>query len=315
MSEATEAVPSATMTDGASLEDPFESPGAPGEESTELSQKQILDFVAQIATDNNEDALAFTARLEQQLMKKSTSSQQLSLQHAKRPREYNVKNLGTDTLDYLQRAHLSYRVAFGLYLNQDPILAIIKKIFNDFPGSQDVKENAERVAWERLRNNCSSWKLKTIKRLEDHIKYLCTKDKVFAGCKDISTLHSFLKNKFDPDNWSEIMEPWKKTVNIRGSKPSVHRWCKNLGARIKLSLDWQNMPAADRPAEAVWDKDAIGLRFDALTRADAIRSIRPPKADIVMVPPQRTGRAAKRVKRQVAVVDVVTDPDIYVDSE
>ncbi|KAI1822540.1 hypothetical protein F4861DRAFT_540926 [Xylaria intraflava] len=292
-------------------------PGKDG--SQQLSQEQILDIVANTQASNNKDALAYTARIEDQLMNKSTSSQQLSLKHAKPQREYKVKKLSSDTLEYLQRAHVAYRIAFGLYLNQDPILLIIKKVFQDFPGNADDRESAEGVAWERLRNVCSSWKLKTIKHLEDHVKLLCSQDKVLADCEDLKTLHNFLKDKFDADNWGEIMEPWRKTVNVRASGPKVRRWSKSLyvdlGARIKLSLDWKKIPASTRPAEVVWDKAAISHRFDTITRAPGYKQIRPARADITIFTPHTKKRVDKCAKREVEVVDATTDPDIFIDSE
>ncbi|KAI1828552.1 hypothetical protein F4861DRAFT_534974 [Xylaria intraflava] len=289
------------------------------DDSPRMSQKDITNMIASMPSTADEDAIAFTARIEKRLMSKSTNAQQLSLKEAKRPRGYQSKQLGGDTLEYLQRVHMSYRVAFGLYLNRDPILPIITKVFRDFPGGADVKENAEGIAYERLRNLCSSWKMKTIQHLEAHIKDMCDQDNVFRDCKDMSTLHNILKGKFNPDNWAEILEPWRKTVNVRASSQRVFRWSRSiyvdLGARLKLYLDWKAIKATERPVEAQWDKEAISHRFDTLTRAPGYQQMRPQKSDIVMVPRQAKRRARKQSNRVNEMIDTVTDPDIFIDTE
>ncbi|KAI1432615.1 hypothetical protein GGR50DRAFT_696884 [Xylaria sp. CBS 124048] len=287
--------------------------------TNKLSQREVADMILDLPTDANEDALEFTARADRHLKAKSTATQKLSLKEAKRPRTYNTREVTGDTLLYLQKLHNMYRLAFGLYLNRDPILALITKTFRDFQGSPDVKENAEAVAYVRLRNLCSSWKMKTLKHLEEHVQDICKQDRVFKGCKDLNTLHSFLKNKFDPDNWAEILEPWRKSVNVRASGPSVQRWSRSiyvdLGARMKLYIDWKDIPATERPVEATWDKEAISHRFDTLTRAPAYERIRPVRSDFVLIPRQAKKRVAKRAKRVNDVVDTTTDPNIFIDDE
>ncbi|XDG03303.1 hypothetical protein ABKA04_002918 [Annulohypoxylon sp. FPYF3050] len=246
------------------------SPG--GNEAEGLTQAEIDEITSQMKPREGEDSVEYTMRVEKEL--RARSSEQgpiaLTLKELKRKRKYQCTPIHKSLRQYLARAQLSGRIAFGLYLNTDPIETVVTSVFNSFEGELGLKQTGEEEAIKRLKQNYANWKCRTLDNLET-------------------------------------------AVDIRLSDRKVNRWCRNiyadLAARVKLHIDWRNIPVNKRAAQYEWDRPGLIVRFDTLTKAPKFLEGRPARSDLRLHTASKRGPAKKKL-REILDVDTAADPDV-----